>query len=791
MFLLPACPPAGAQIFDRIDIDTREQEAEIVIRFAARIQYQRHVPLNEGREVRVFLRLSETGLNEGDLMQETLHVAATDRMPGLNVLYPELINGMLVTFTRQTAFSVRPGADNRSIVIALPLLPAARPAEPVATPVAASAPVAAPVAPPAPVAAPVAPAEPVATPVAPPEPVAVQAAPPPEPSPAAVGAPPVPVAAPRVPVAAPTFPVPADAAVPPALTPAEIESRVAAFMEEARRALANKEPAMAINRLNRILGLPPNSQTEAAQALIGEAREQNGELLKARAEYELYLKLFPAGPGAARVRERLAALPKGELAARAARPLPKEAGPAEWFFSGNLSSYYYTGKSQIETLVPPPPGMLTFNRDTLSMVDQRSLISSVNLHARRRDAFSDTRIVFRDTDHRNYLDSRRSYNRVYSAYVDHNDRKLGYYARLGRQNPSGMGVLERFDGLQGGYNLNPEWRVNAVYGDAVEFLSPFKKNFYGASLDLLPQTGRPGISVYAIDQTLDGLANRRAVGTEARYFDGRISAYGTLDYDVFYKDVNIFMLQGNYLDEAGNNYFVVLDRRRAPSLSLTNALLAAPGLSVTDMVRQQGIDAVRDQAKSLAAVSNMFSIGFTHPYSERWLLGADYRLASISATQPVVAVIPLGVIGTCLGTIDVINNTCIFNTASQQGSGNNHVVTFQAIGNSLFMPNAVGVGNISFIRAPTYHGESLGLTYMLPIGENWRIDANLRYYTQRDDDGTHQTRLSPSLKIGYQWRNRLYWEGEIGRESSTTTGPTRDDQVKRDYFFTGLRWDFH
>lgn len=749
--VLLACPLAGAQIFDRIDVDTREREAEIVIRFAPKILYQRHVPLDEGREVRVFLRLSETGLNESELMQETLRVAATDRMPGLTVLYPELVNGMLVTFTRRTAFAVKPGADNRSIVITLPLPPAAKPAAP----------------PPVPVAAPPAPPEPPSAPVA---------------------APPVPVAAPAVP-AAPATPV--ETAVPPPLTPAEIEARTAAFMEEARRALASKEPGIAINRLNRILGLPPNSQTEAAQALIGEAREQNGELLKARAEYELYLKLFPQGPSAARVRERLAALPKGELAARAPRPLPKEAGPSEWFFSGNVSSYYYTGKSQIETLVPPPPGMLTFNRDTLSMVDQRSLISSVNLHARRRDAFSDTRIVFRDTDHRNYLNPDRSYNRVYSAYVDHNDRKLGYYARLGRQNPSGMGVLERFDGVQGGYNLSPEWRANAVYGDAVEFLSPFRKTFYGASIDLLPQTGRPGISLYAIDQTLDGLANRRAIGTEARYFDGRISAFGMLDYDVLYKAVNILMLQGNYLDESGNNYFVVLDHRRAPSLSLTNALLAAPGLSVKDMVRQQGIDAVRDQAKSLAATSNMFSIGLTHPFSERWLLGADYRLAAISATQPVVAVIPLGVIGTCLGTIDVINNTCIYNTASQQGSGNNHVVTFQAIGNSLFAPNAVGVGSVSFIRAPTYHGEALGLTYMLPIGESWRLDANLRYYTQRDDDGTRQTRLSPSLKIGYQWRNKLYWEGEIGREVSTTSGPTRDDQVKRDYFFTGLRWDFH
>lgn len=769
ILLLLACSTARAQIFDRIDVDTREDEAEFVIRFVPKILYLRHVPLNEGREVRVFLRLNETGLNESDLMQEALQAKGNDRVPDVRALFPELVNGMLVTFSRRTSFAVKPGADNRSIVITVPLPPAAKPVVP-------PMPVAAPAAPPSP-----APAPPAIPAVSPAAIVAEPATKAEEPRPS-----PVP---PFVPVA-PAASVPFDPAVPPALTPAEVEARAAAYMEEARRALSGKETAVAINRLNRILGLPPSSQTEAAQALIGEAREQNGEILKARAEYELYLKLFPNGPAAARIRERLAALPKGELAVRAARPLPKEAGPAEWLFSGSLSAYYYTGKSQIDTLVPPPPGMLTFNRDTLSMVDQRSLISSVNLNARRRDAFSDTRIVFRDTDHRNYLNPDRSYNRVYSAYVDHNDRQLGYYARLGRQNPNGLGVLERFDGVQAGYNLNPQWRLNAVYGDAVEFLSPFKKTFYGASVDLLPQAGRPGLSLYAVDQTLDGLANRRAVGAEARYFDGRASAFGMLDYDVLYKDVNIFMAQGNYLDEAGNNYFAVLDHRRAPSLSLTNALLAAPGLSVREMVAMQGLDQVRAQAKALAATSNMFSIGLTHPLSERWQVGADYRLAAISATQPVVAVIPLGVIGTCLGTIDVINNTCRFDTASQQGSGNNHVVTFQAIGNSLFVANAVGVGNLSLIKARTYNGQSLGLTYMLPIGENWRIDANLRYYTQMDDDGTRQTRLSPSLKIGYQWRNSLHWEGEIGREASKSSGPLRNDNIKRDYLFTGIRWDF-
>lgn len=755
-----ACSLANAQIIDRVDVMPGENEAEIVVQFSQKILYLRHTPLHDGKNLRIFIRLIDTNLVESDLMQETVRASKTDRVPNVTVLYPELVNGMLVTFSRTTKYSVRPGTDGRSIIITVPLLPATKAPAPT-------------------------------TPAKKPVEEVVK------------GLPPASLAAPSaiVPplVSQPTEAVPQvfkeDLAIPVAPPPvpsaAEVETRARAYLDEARRAMAAKDPAMAVNRLNRILGMPASSQTEAAQALIGEARETNGEILKARAEYELYLKLFPAGPSAVRVRERLAALPKDAAVARARpRALPKEAGPAEWTFNGSVSSYYYTGKSQIETLVPPPPGQLTFSRDTLSMVDQDSLITSLNLNARRRDAFTDTRIVVRDTDNKNFLSPTRSYNRLYSAYIDHNDRQVGYYLRAGRQNPNGMGVMDRFDGLQAGYNLNPEWRVNAVYGDAVEFNSPFKKNFYGASVDLLPQTGLPGIGVYAIQQTLDGMANRRAVGTEIRYFDGRATAYGMLDYDVLYKGVNIALLQGNYLNDGGDNYFFVIDHRRAPSYSLTNALPAAPGLSLQELVALQGIDQVRAQASALTAMSDMFSIGVTHPLSESWQVGVDYRLSSISSTQPVMAVLPLAVIGTCLGTIDPVNETCVIDTAAQQASGKNHVVTFQAVGTNLFFANAVGVANLSLIQAPSYTGQALGVGYVLPFWEQWRIDTNLRYYTQKDDSGDKQDRISPSLKLSWQWRASLYLEGEMGREVSNSSGPTRNDHSRRDYVYMGVRWDF-
>jgi hypothetical protein len=736
---LSACAViAQAEVLDRIDVVTRESDAEIVVRFSSRVAYLRHVPQSNGRQVRVYFQLLDSRLPESDMARETARAPKTDRVPDVTVQYPELTNAMLVSFSRLTSYYVRPGDDGRSIILTVPLLPADGGS-------------------------------------APPK----AAAPPPQSAGTAQAARPVEADAPPV----------EQAKVPPP-SPEEVEATARALMYGARQALDANAPAVAINRLNRILKLPRNMQTEPAQALIGQAREQNGETEKARAEYQLYLKLFPDGPQAAQIGERLAALPIQEARlARAERALPKEAGPAEWTYFGSLSSYFYVGKSQIETLVPPPPGQLTFNRETLSAIDQRSLITSLDLNARRRDAFSDTRIVVRGTDNHNYLRPTRSYSRLYAGYLDHVDRKLGYVVRAGRQSPNGLGVLERFDGLQAGYNLSKDWRVSGVYGAAVEFNSPFDKVFYGASIDRLPQLGKPGVSVYGIEQKINGYLNRRALGTELRYFDGRATAYGMIDYDFLYHGVNIALLQANYLDEVGNSYFFTIDHRSAPSYGLTNALPGGMGLSLNEMIGAQGIDMVRRQASNLTATSDMFSAGVTRRISDAWQLGIDYRMSEISGTAPVDAVIPLSVIGTCLGIVDTVNDNCILSTGALQGSGKNHGLTFQAIGNDLWLPGAIGVSNLSFIFAPSFRGQALSLSYVLPIGTQWRLDTILRYYRQNDDSGGTQSRLSPSLRVAWQWRDRAYLEGEIGQEVWKSAYQDRQDRTDRAYLYTGLRWN--
>lgn len=725
--------------------------AEIRISFAKQVRYLRHTPPGKGKVLNVFVEIP--GQQESEIVEETLVAPQTDLVPRFSIAYPKLGSAMAITFDAETSWEVRPGSDSRSILVVVPVLRGARDFV-----VESRAPVSPPPAPKAVAAKPAAPAAP--APVATTPAAAVATTPPPQPVAAEPTAPPV------TETATPIGATVEGAPTAPAMTSQEIENLAKGFYDEAMKALEERDLVRAINRFNRTLGLPPNAQTESAQAMIGEVRELNGEIAKAKAEYDLYLKLYPNGVQVARIRERLEALPKeGErpkAAARRSRPLKR--GPAEWTTYGSLAQYYYTGKSQIEITTPPPPGLLDFTTDKLSMTDQNALITNVDMNARRRDGITDSRIVVRGANTHNYLNSSRSYSRLYSAYVEQSDRELGYFVRAGRQTPNGGGVMERFDGVNVGYNFADRWRVNGVAGYAVEFMSPYDKNFYGISVDMQPTPEQFGFTGYVIQQRMDGFLNRQAVGLETRYFDMNSTLYGMLDYDTLYKGVNIAMLQGNYRSDDGTNYFTYIDHRKTPPYGLTNALPGLAGLSIQDAINTLGIQQVRADAKALTATSNMLAIGLTHPWSPHWMLGADYRAASISSTQA-TATIP-----------------------AMPGSGTNHVISLQAIGNNLLETNDVAVINTSYIKGATYNGQALGGNYVYLYNDAWRFDLALRYYTQKDNQDQKQDRISPSFKIGYRWEP-VTLEAEIGAENVTIDGPLSSERSNRRYLFLGYRLD--
>ena len=114
---------AQGQALDSVDVQQRDTGAEIIIRFATQILYLRHNPLAEGRSVRIYLRLVGIGLQEGDLAPDSRRLAASGPAPAATIRFPEPDGSASVSFEQATRFSVRPGADGRSISILIPANP--------------------------------------------------------------------------------------------------------------------------------------------------------------------------------------------------------------------------------------------------------------------------------------------------------------------------------------------------------------------------------------------------------------------------------------------------------------------------------------------------------------------------------------------------------------------------------------------------------------------------------------------------------------------------------------------
>jgi hypothetical protein len=556
-------------------------------------------------------------------------------------------------------------------------------------------------------------------------------------------------------------------AAPALMTPEAVEQKAKQLMDSARGALKQGQASVAVETLNQLLNLPPNQQSQAAQELIGEAREKNGEYAKARVEYELYLKLYPDAPDVKQVKAKLANLPAEAYAKAVPQAVRKQPGDERMMAFGSFSQSYYSGVFHTDTATANGANIIF---DTLSGTDQSMLITSLDLTGRKLTENTDTRIVVRDDYRSNFLANTKNDNRLSSFYVEQSARDRSYLYRLGRQAGTAGGILGRFDGAWLGYSLSSTWRINGVMGIPVDFYNTDaeRKTFAGLSVDLTRLPEQWSGSGYLIEQRVGSVVDRQAIGIEAHYFDTKRNYMGQLDYDRMFKEINIAMFQGNWTNQAGDNYTLLADHRKSPTLQLTNALLGQTAQSIADALLLPGVtkESLIADAKALTPTANLFMVGMTHPYSSRLRLGGDFRINNISGTQA-TATLP-----------------------AVPGTGNMYILTVQAIGNNLLLENDLGVASGSYISAQTYKGQSLAFTQTETFRQRWRLDVSLQLYNQKDDSDVHMTRITPSLKLSYRMNESMSFDGEGGVEDTHNAGPITDEKTRRYYVYIGYRWDF-
>jgi tetratricopeptide (TPR) repeat protein len=728
----------AAQVLDRVEIVETPTAAEIHIVFNTRVLYLRHTPSMQGDLIRVFLDFP--GMDRTRAFPRELATSPpSDLIPKFSVTFPDQGNsGFSIQFAKPVRFRVsqRDIRSGTRIVISVKLDRPALPQE---------------------------------------------------------------IDSPSSPSLEEKGPK-QSFDIPPFGPGMNVETYAEDLMKLGRKALNVGEHEKAVQIFNALLNLPQNKQSRGAQEWIGVARQRNKEYAKAKTEYELYLKLFPEGEEAVRVRQRLASLEEttGQLARSKTGRQTKKIDETRIY--GSAYTYYYGGYSQ--TTTTDKVANTSTSRDTH---DQSLLQSAFDVTVRYRKDEYDNKFVVRGTQSHDFLaatDLRRDTSRLRALYFEHASQD-SYLIRVGRQPGNTGGVLDsRFDGAWVRYVAVPQFlNVNLIAGqprqlslssnyvpdDPRNFRADLSRYFYGANVDIGPIGQAWNGNLYVINQMVNGVVDRRAVGAELRFASNGKTAFSLIDYDVSYNALNVAMLNGTWVTDK-TTFTVLLDHRRTPYLQTTNALFGTPNATLQN-INTTNESLLREQAEAVTAISNQVLAGVLHAVSQDWQLGGDVRFNRISGTGATNCLVILPGTSTLFLNPNATSDAAC-SLQALPGTGNIWTYTAQTIGANFPVENMTFVANASYITSQAYRAQSLTLNSLARLGQNVQFDTFVLLYHQKDSFDVDLYRVTPTARINYRFFDNWTFEASGGLEKTLTQSATLKDSTSRQFFFFGLRWDF-
>ncbi|MDX8386570.1 MAG: tetratricopeptide repeat protein [Gallionella sp.] len=550
----------------------------------------------------------------------------------------------------------------------------------------------------------------------------------------------------------------------------KIAKQARVLMIEGRDALRSKDNAAAVTAFNQLLLLPPNDYSRSGQEWVGVARERVGQVNKAKIEYELYLTLYPTGKGTSVVRQRLGRISgkSSEKIAMGAEDSKKQTARMTTY--GGISSRYYWGSSDVDS-------SFIFNNvqtsDSFSLVEQSALITNIDATARYITDDYDNRLVFRDVLIQDFINDPASRNRIHSLYAEVKNRKLDYSLRVGRQSPKQGGVVGRFDGVAGEYKFTGGFgfmeglRIKASTGVLTSDTSDIQPSFKAASWEMGMFSG------YFVSQKLDGFIDRRAVGGEFRYYKKGMTAYTLVEYDIYFDELNTILFSGSMDIGGGTTVSLLMDHRRAPTLSMRNALFGSTADSIESLRQSLTAEELRALAKQRTATSNFLQVGAIQKLTEKWQVGGDLKLTSITGLSA------SGAANTPQGLSPAIESI-----------GTEGTATATVIGNNLLQRNDVFSSNINVFGGGKRDAYSLSLFYQFHLSDQWLLNASLVRYIQKDAINGELTRNSPLLRTSYRFTDRFSADADFGMDLTESSGTLSSNTTARQFFSAGVRWDF-
>ncbi|HEY8154308.1 MAG TPA: hypothetical protein VII72_09295 [Myxococcota bacterium] len=541
----------------------------------------------------------------------------------------------------------------------------------------------------------------------------------------------------------------------PALPPAD--PRTEQLVSEGRRALTSGEFERAALLLQEVVAQPESDQTPAALELLGLARERKGQLAHAKAAYQDYLRRYPDGEGATRVRQRLDAM----LTARA-QPIPprREVRSERRSSSLDLESFgsVYIGYHHASQILDEL-GSETFDSSLYTDLysDTRLRLPSVTLRSRFSGGYR----------HQFAQDAGGDETDVGSLYLSFEQPDGGLSGSVGRRTRSTGGVLGRYDGAELNYRGGESWEVGVLGGMPVDssrwtgfetdrFLGGVNAEF-GTFFDSLD------IDLFAVGQSADGLLDRAAVGGEIRFFRDGLFAAAYLDYDAYFTSLNVAQVTANWQATPSTTVTGFFDYRNVPFLTTRNAVQGQVG-GLSSLESLFSTSEIHSLAEDRTSHATSLNLGISQVLLPRLQLAVDFTASDFSGTET-------------SGGIEGF-----------PGTGWEFSYLAQLIANDLAVPGDIGVASLRYFDGSNGDVVTFALQARVPITSALRV--NPRFYTIYQKSSTTQdvVALRPSLRFDYRlWK--LSFDAEGGYEWGRTLSGGLDRPSG--YFLTGgVRYDF-
>jgi hypothetical protein len=292
------------------------------------------------------------------------------------------------------------------------------------------------------------------------------------------------------------------------------------------------------------------------------------------------------------------------------------------------------------------------------------------------------------------------------------------------------------------------------------------RTFYGVSTRFGPIGDNLDLRVFVLQQDIEGLTDRQAVGGEVRYFGETANVWGMFDYDTEFEELGSVFVQGSW--RLPSNFIVtgLVDRRQSPYLSLGNALI---GQITDDFATLKTLfteEEIFQLALDRSAATTTYTLGLSKPLTPKLQLGFNATRSRIEAT-PESGGVPE-------------------NPASTYA-----YYSFDVVASSLFTERDVTIFGLRYAESGTSNIYTVNIDSRFSIGRSWRLSPRLRVdYREITSDASEQWTYTPGLRLEYRWGRKVRLELMAGQQFSARESDTMDQDRESYYINVGYQLFF-